>query len=81
MIGIGLVLGAPLLLGFGSAGVIGGSVAAVAQSTLANVTAGGLFATLQSLGAIGITSQAATIGAAVSTAGIVHTTKKYFWSK
>jgi hypothetical protein len=71
MIGIGLVLSAPLLLGFGSAGIVGGSVAAATQSTIANVAAGSLFASMQSLGAIGVTSQVAAVGGAVSTLGVV----------
>ncbi len=80
MVGVGLVLSAPLLLGFGSAGIVGGSVAAATQATIGNVAVGSIFASLQSLGAIGVTAQAAGIGAAVSTAGIVQTTKKYFWN-
>ena len=61
VIGGGIVLAltavaAPIVLpaiGFGTGGVMAGSVAAAAQSAIGNVAAGSLFATLQSLGAVG----------------------------
>lgn len=42
------------LLGFTSAGIGAASVAAVVQSSIGNVAAGSVFATLQSAGATGI---------------------------
>lgn len=59
---------APIVLpaiGFGTGGVVAGSVAAAAHSAIGNVAAGSLFATLQSLGAVGGFSMAAT-GAATA---------------
>lgn len=52
------LLGVPLLLGaigFGSAGVTAGSLAALWQSTMGGtIAAGSLFSTLQSIGAVGL---------------------------
>ncbi|XP_036145399.1 interferon alpha-inducible protein 27-like protein 2B [Monomorium pharaonis] len=65
---IGGIFGAYLLpiLGFGSSGVIGGSVAASWQSSIGSVAAGSLFATLQSLGATGVgTLLFGSVGAAL----------------
>lgn len=42
------------IAGFGAAGITGGSAAAAWQSSIGSVTAGSLFATLQSLGATGM---------------------------
>ena len=36
---------APIALGFGSTGIVGGSIAATIQSAIGNVAAGSLFAT------------------------------------
>ncbi|KAG8630678.1 hypothetical protein KVT40_002297 [Elsinoe batatas] len=49
------IVSAPALLmsGFGSTGVVAGTAAATTQSTLGNVAAGSVFATLQSAGAGG----------------------------
>ena len=55
-VGVGTVAAAPVVLpaiGFSTTGVVAGSIAAVAQSTIGNVAAGSLFATLQSFGALG----------------------------
>ena len=73
MIGGGIALtltavAAPIVLpaiGFSTGGVVAGSVAAAAHSAIGNVAAGSLFATLQSLGAVGGFSIAAT-GAATA---------------
>ena len=80
-----LVTSAPvvlLVIGFSTGGVLAGSAAATAQATIGNVVAGGVFATLQSIGAVGGLSKAATgaataagaavgagIGAAIPTSG------------
>ena len=56
VVGVGTVAAAPIVLpaiGFSTTGVVAGSIAAVAQSTIGNVAAGSLFATLQSVGALG----------------------------
>lgn len=67
------MLAAPLALaavGFGSGGVVAGSLAAAAQSAIGNVAAGSTFAVLQSCGAAGIPAAAQTlIGAAGATVG------------
>ncbi|KAB5593741.1 Transmembrane protein [Ceratobasidium theobromae] len=57
----------PLLLGFGPAGVIAGSIAAGFQSAAygAFTPAGGLFAVLTSVGMLGIASPPAVITAVV----------------
>ena len=60
---------APIVLpaiGFSTTGVVAGSAAAAAQSAIGNVAAGSLFAALQSVGAVGGFSMAAT-GAATAT--------------
>jgi len=54
-------------LGFGGAGVVGGSVAAAVQSGIGNVAAGSAFAAGQSAGAAGVS--AATAAATGGTAG------------
>lgn len=56
------------LIGFGAAGIVGGSIAAAIQSSIGNVAAGSLFATMQSLGATG-TFTAMTTGGIAATAG------------
>ena len=62
-------------IGFGAAGVVGGSVAAITQSTIRNVAAGSVFASLQSVRAVGavswvtsgiVTRLGTTVGAAAS---------------
>ena len=59
------------VLGFGSAGVTAGSIAAIAQSS--SVAAGSTFAALQSVGAVGITgaTSAAIVGSAATGGAIV----------
>lgn len=58
------------ILGFGSAGVAAGSVAAGVQSLIGSVSAGSLFALLQSVGATGLAMGAkaaiATVGGLLS---------------
>ncbi|XP_077526215.1 uncharacterized protein LOC144138035 [Haemaphysalis longicornis] len=56
-VGVGAVVAAPIALaaaGFGTGGVVAGSLAAVIQSSIGNVVAGSAFAALQSWGAVGI---------------------------
>ena len=70
--GTSLVVAAPIVvagLGFGTGGIIAGSTAASMMSAMAPTVAGGVVATLQSVGAAGLgasgTAALATIGSAV----------------
>ena len=75
--GVTAVVAAPVVvsvvsaIGFGAGGILAGSWAASMMSTLAPVCAGGLVATLQSVGAAGLgvagSSVLSTIGAGVGT--------------
>ena len=70
-IGVGAVLAAPVVLtavGFSAGGVVGGSLAAAAQASIGNVAAGSIFATLQSVGAVGGLSATAAGATTVTTA-------------
>ena len=53
-------------LGFGSAGIVGGTVAAGIQAGIGNVVAGSAFAALQALGAAGIFTTVGIAGGAVA---------------
>ncbi|KAF6039679.1 hypothetical protein EB796_002010 [Bugula neritina] len=72
--GVATAFGVPAILGaigFGSGGVIGGSVAAGIQSSIGNVAAGSVFSALQSLGAAGLSmsglaAATVTVGSAAS---------------
>mmetsp|Transcript_30122 Transcript_30122/g.50030 ORF Transcript_30122/g.50030 Transcript_30122/m.50030 type:complete len:177 (+) Transcript_30122:433-963(+) len=59
----------PIALGCGAGGIVGGSFMAAWQSSIGNVAAGSLFATLQSLGATGTLAAGAQVGAATAAAG------------
>ena len=54
LIGTGVVISIPYFIGFGSAGIVGGSTAAAIQSSIGNVAVGSTFSALQSLGATGV---------------------------
>lgn len=60
-----VVCAAPMLVGFGTGGIVAGSLAAAWQATIGNVAAGSAFATLQSLGATGTLATGAYGGAGV----------------
>ena len=60
----------PIALGFGTAGVVGGSIAAGIQSGIGNVVGGSLFAICQSLGMTGFFTSAASTGATVAATAI-----------
>lgn len=60
IIAVNLIPNALSVIGFSTASVVAGSVAAGIQSTIGNVVAGSLFATLQSIGAVGGLSWIAT---------------------
>ena len=70
LIGTGAILTVPTLLGFGSAGIVAGSVAAATQAAIGNVAAGSLFATMTSLGMTGVLSTLSLTGAGSIVAGI-----------
>ena len=63
-VGVGVAAAIPTVIlpaiGFGAAGVVGGSAAALAQATIGNVAAGSVFASLQSAGAVGAVSWVTT---------------------
>lgn len=61
---------APMVIGFGTGGIVAGSIAAAWQSSIGNVMVGSTFATLQSLGATGVFVTGASAGA-TATAGAV----------
>lgn len=68
-------------VGFGSAGIVGGSLAAAMQSAIGNVAAGSSFALLQSLGATGTFISGATAGGSAIAVGsgakiVQHVTNK-----
>jgi len=72
LIGGGAVAGVaaiPMLVGFGSAGIVGGSIAAAIQSSIGNVAAGSAFAVAQNLGAQGVFLTAGYAGGATAAAG------------
>ena len=58
----------PILMGFGTAGIVGGSIAAGIQSAIGNVAAGSLFAIFQSAGASGILASTALAGGTTAAA-------------
>jgi len=75
--GVVIAVGAsiPIILGFGTAGVASGSIAAGIQSTIGNVAAGSLFAITQSAAASGTFVTAAVCGgAAAGTGAIIEAT-------
>jgi hypothetical protein len=79
----GLIVGAvglaPIMFGFGTAGVAAGSLAAGTQSTIGAVSAGSWFATVTSLGMKGVFVKTAVAGG-VST-GVAATSKGYNYFK
>ena len=60
---------APIAIGFGSAGIAAGSIAAAIQSGIGNVAAGSAFATMTSLGMTGTFTTAAATGGAAAVGG------------
>ena len=57
------------LLGFGTAGIAAGSVAAATQATIGNVAAGSVFSTLTSWGMTGVFTTATYGGGVVAAIG------------
>ncbi|ORY68083.1 hypothetical protein LY90DRAFT_504347 [Neocallimastix californiae] len=60
---------APIAAGFGTTGIVAGSLAALTQSMIGNVVAGSLFATLTSLGMTGAFTTSAAVGALLGAGG------------
>ena len=73
--GIGLL---PITLGFGSTGIVAGSVAAGVQSMIGNVAAGSVFAGLTSLGMTGTFTTMTGVGTAIGAGGLLATIKSKF---
>ncbi len=72
MIGGGIVGAAgliPMAIGFGTAGIAAGSIAAGIQSSIGAVTAGSTFATMTSFGMTGVFSSLATVGTGITGIG------------
>ena len=59
------------LLGFGTAGIAAGSLAAATQATIGNVAAGSLFASLTSLGMTGAFTTTAAGGGITAAIGAI----------
>ena len=69
--GIGLLgsYAVPTLIGFGSSGIVAGSIAAGVQSAIGNVAAGSIFSTLTSMGMSGTFTLLGEIGLSSIAAG------------
>ena len=68
----------PITLGFGTTGIVAGSVAAGIQSVIGNVAAGSVFAVCTSLGMTGVFASSAAVGAILGTGGLVAYLKNAF---
>ena len=68
----------PMTLGFGTAGIVGGSVAAGIQAAIGNVAAGSLFAVCTSLGMSGVFASTAVVGAILGAGGLAAYIKVLF---
>ena len=72
----------PITMGFGAAGIVGGSIAAGIQSIIGNVAAGSIFAVCTSLGMTGVFATTATVGAILGSGGLVaYLASKFFAEK
>ena len=60
----------PITMGFGAAGIVGGSIAAGIQSIIGNVAAGSIFAVCTSLGMSGVFASTAAVGAILGVGGL-----------
>ena len=68
----------PIGIGFGTAGIVGGSIAAGIQAIIGNVAAGSLFAVCTSLGMTGVFASSAAVGAILGAGGLVSYMKGKF---
>ena len=71
----------PITLGFGTAGIVGGSIAAGIQAAIGNVAAGSLFAVCTSLGMTGVFASTAAVGAILGVGGLAAYIKGSFDAK
>ena len=71
----------PITLGFGTAGIVGGSIAAGIQAAIGNVAAGSLFAVCTSLGMTGVFASTAAVGAILGAGGLAAYIKDSFDAK
>ena len=76
--GVALV---PITMGFGTAGIVGGSIAAGIQSLIGNVAAGSIFAVCTSLGMTGVFATSAAVGAILGAGGLAAYIKNRFSAK
>jgi hypothetical protein len=67
---IAVLAAAPIACGFGSAGIVASSSAAVFQAGVGNIAAGSAFAWFQSMGMTGALTTYATGGSILGTIGI-----------
>ena len=84
-IGIGIAGGViagvasiPIIAGFGTVGIVGGSIAAGIQAAIGNVAAGSVFAVCTSLGMTGVFSSTAAVGAILGAGGLAAYLKGIF---
>lgn len=80
----GVILGAaliPITMGFGTAGIVTGSVAAGIQASIGSVVAGSTFAVCTSLGMTGVFATSAAVGAIIGTGGLAAYFRKIFKAK
>ena len=68
----------PITLGFGTTGIVAGSVAAGIQSAIGTVSAGSLFAICTSLGMSGVFASSAAVGAILGAGGLAAYIKGRF---
>ena len=69
----------PIGIGFGTAGVVGGSIAAGIQASIGNVAAGSIFAVFTSLGMTGVFASSAAVGAILGVGGLASYIKGQFF--
>ena len=68
----------PISLGFGTAGIVGGSIAAGIQAIIGNVAAGSVFAVCTSLGMTGVFASTAAVGGILGVGGLAAYIKGLF---
>ena len=66
----------PITLGFSTAGIVGGSVAAAIQSMIGAVSSGSIFATMTSLGMTGVFSKLVAVGTLFAGIGLTSLFRK-----
>jgi len=85
LIGTGAIVAtvclAPIAIGFGSTGVVGGSIAAGIQAGIGNVVAGSAFAFTQSFVMGGTATAIASVGAVTAGTGVAISCGNFFLNK